>query len=195
MKKNYLLAISFLVFITFFGCKGTKDISKVNEMTEIEIPLSGKDYQTNKDYFRAKQVGESPDLATSKKIAMQNAKTEMAGNIQALIKRVTDQYTNQRSIGDKKEFENKFEELARKVVNQTLTDVKVIGEKLFKKEGGNYQYWIAVEASKETILNGIDNGIDNGISKDAKLQLDFDKYQFEKIFNEEMNKFEEEREK
>ena len=188
MKKTYSIAIVCIALITFFGCKGTKDISKVNQTTEIEIPLSGKEYQSDKDYFRAKQVGESPDLSTAKKIAMQNAKSEMAGNIQALVKRVTDQYTNQRSVGDKKEFENKFEELAREVVNQTLVDAKVIGEKLFKEDEGNYQYWIAIESSKETILNGMKEKI----SKDEKLQLDFDKYQYEKIFNEEMKKFEQE---
>jgi predicted NAD-dependent protein-ADP-ribosyltransferase YbiA (DUF1768 family) len=189
MKKNYLLAISCLVFFTFFGCKTAKDISKVNEMTEIEIPLSGKSYESDKDHFRAKQVGESPDLSTAKKIAEQNAKTEMAGNIQALIKRVTDQYTNQRSVADEKEFKNKFEELSREVVNQELIDVRVIGEKLFQKKDGTYQYWIAVETLKETILNGIEKGI----SKDAKLQLDFDKFQYEKIFSEEMKKFEQEK--
>jgi len=81
------MSITSLVLITFFGCKSAKDISKVNEMAEIEIPLSGNDYESDKDHFRAKQVGESPDLATAKKIAQQNAKTEMAGNIQALVKK------------------------------------------------------------------------------------------------------------
>ena len=188
MKKIYGLVIIFVLSIAIFGCKSAKDISKANEMTEIEIPLSGKDYESDKDHFRAKQVGESPDLSTAKKIAQQNAKTEMAGNIQALIKRVTDQYTNQRSVADKKVFENKFDDLAREVVNQKLTDVRVIGEKLYQKKGGDYQYWIAVEAKKETIINGLEKGV----SKDAKLQLDFDKSQYEKIFNEEMEKFEKE---
>jgi hypothetical protein len=33
-------------------------------------------------------------------------------------------------------------------------------------------------------------GVYDWISKDAQLQLDFDKHQFEKIFNEEMRKYE-----
>lgn len=191
MKKIYFMSIASMVLITFFGCKSAKDISKVNEMTEIEIPLSGKDYESDKDHFRAKQVGESPDLSTAKKIAQQNAKTEMAGNIEAFIKRVTDQYTNQRTIQDKKAFKSKFDELAREVVNQKLVDVRVIGEKLYRKKSGVYQYWIAVEANKETILNGLEKGV----SEDAKLQLDFDKSQYEEIFNKEMEKFEQKPEK
>ncbi len=183
---NKLQLVFVLIILSIFSCKTKKDITKVEDSVEIKIPFSGKDYESNKDYFRAKQVGESTDLSTAKKIAEQNAKAELAGNVESLIKRVTDQYTNQRSVGDKKEFENKFEEISREVVRQDLRDVKIIGEKLYKTKDGIYQYWIAVETSKETTLTGIFDGI----SKDAKLKLDFDKQQYEKIFDEEMKKYE-----
>jgi Flp pilus assembly CpaF family ATPase len=125
-------------------------------------------------------------LATAKKIALQNAKTELAANIQSTIKAVTDNYTNQISVADKQEFENKFEELQRAVVNQELNDVHVIGEKVFKEKDGKYTYYIAIEMSKESI----EHNIADRISKDAKLKLDFDKFQYQKIFDEEMKKFE-----
>ena len=189
MKRINLLALIAIVTFTLFNCKSKKSIAKVNDMTEIKIPLSGKEYETNKDYFRAKQVGVSPDLATAKKIAEQNAKAELAGNIQSLVKRVTDQYTNQRTVQNKVEFKNKFEELSRQVVNQELKNVKVIGERLFEKKDGKYQYWVAVESAKETVYNEM---VDK-ISKEAKLKLDFDKFQYEKIFDAEMKKFEEQK--
>ncbi|GHV09663.1 hypothetical protein FACS1894162_0710 [Bacteroidia bacterium] len=62
-------------------------------------------------------------MATAKKIALTNAKAELASNIQSVVKAVTENYTNQ-------------------------------------------------------------------IAKDSKLQLDFDKHQFQKVFDEEMKKFE-----
>jgi CRISPR/Cas system CSM-associated protein Csm5 (group 7 of RAMP superfamily) len=62
----------------------------------------------------------------------------------------------------------------------------VIGEKVFKENDGKYTYYIAIEMSKEPVVNNVADRI----SKDAKLQLDFDKHQFQKIFNEEMEKFE-----
>ncbi len=185
MRETYSIAIICIALITSFGCKGTKNIGKADNMTELEIPFSEKNYSTDKNYFRAAQVGESSDLSTAKKIAEQNAKAEMAGNIQTLIKRVTEQYTNQRTINNKIEFENKFEELSREVVNQELKDVKIIDEKLYKKKDGSYQYWIAVETHKETILNNVVQKI----SRDSKLQLDFDKQQYEEIFNLEMERF------
>ena len=190
MRKNLiLLASTVALLVGFSACKTQKPIQNVTGSTEISLPFSGKEYQSDKENFRAKQIGKSPDLATSKKIALQNAKSELAGNIQAIVKRVTDQYTNQRTVSNKQDFENKFEELSREVVNQSLADVKIIGEKTFKETDGSYSYWIAVEMSKTSVLDGINNKI----SKDAKLLLDYDKKKFEETFNNEMQKLENEK--
>ena len=186
MEIKKLHIVIFVLSLAAIGCKSKKEISKIEDSTEISIPFSGKQYENNKDYFRAKQVGESTDLATAKKIAEQNAKAELAGNIEAVIKRVTEQYTNQRSVETKKNFENKFEELSREIVRQDVKDVRVIGEKLYKQKDGIYSYWIAIESSKDNTLAEVMDQID----RDAQLKLDFDKFQFEKIFNEEMRKYE-----
>lgn len=166
------------------ACRSKKDLAKETGATKITVPLTGKEYNSNDEYFRTKSSGKSPDLTTAKKIALNNAKSEMAGLIQATIKRVTDNYTNQRSIGDRQEYANKFEEMAREVVNLKLSDVKIIGEEIYKEANNSYTYWIAIEASKETVLNGLNSSI----SKNEKLKLDYDKMKFEEIFNQEMNK-------
>jgi hypothetical protein len=153
------------------------------------MPFSTKDYYSDKDNFRAKSSGSSPDLQTAKKIALQNAKSEMAGLIQTTIKKVTDQYTQQRTVGNQTDFNNKFEELAREVTNQELVDVKMLGEKLFKEPNGSYTYWVAIEANKQAVLNGIDKGIANN----KKIEQDYDKKKFEEIFNAEMDKLAKER--
>jgi hypothetical protein len=152
--------------------------------TEITIPLSGREYKSDKDYFRATQSGKSSDLATSKKIALQNAKTELAGNIQSTMKVVVDNYTDQRTIGDKQEFENKFEEYSRTAINQTLNDVTIIGDKVFKEADGKYTYYIAIEVSKEPIVKNVSDRI----SKDAKMQLDFDQSRFRQVLDDEKEK-------
>src|SRR5690606_7544712 len=107
-----LLLIPAIAALTFAGCKSKKGtpVQKETGAVEISVPFSSSEYRSTSEYFRSKQVGKSPDLATAKKIAFQNARAEMAANINAVVKRVTDQYTNQRTIGNKQEFENKFEE-------------------------------------------------------------------------------------
>lgn len=178
--------------LSLSSCKSKKNVTPIEKSTgavEISVPFSSKEYYSDKDNFRAKSSGNSVDLQTSKKIAMQNAKSEMAGLIQTTIKKVTDQYTQQRQIGNQQEFNNKFEELAREVTNQQLTDIAVIGEKLFKEPNGTYTYWIALEANKQVVLNGIEKSVSN----QKKLEQDYDKKKFEEIFNSEMDKLAKER--
>ena len=180
------LCITGAVVLT--SCFGPKKLAKTTGAQEISIPFSESKYKTDKEFIRAKQMGKSPDLATSKKIALQNAKAELAGSLKSIIKRVTEQYTNQRTVGNQQEFENKFEELSREVVDQSLTDVKVLEEKIFKETDNAYTYWVVIEVSKESILNQTAAKI----SKNDKLQLDYDKKKFEEIFNAEMTKMENE---
>ena len=190
MKTTHLLFVPAIALLAVTGCKSKKTtpVQKETGSVEISVPFSGKEYRSDENNFRAKQVGKSPDLATAKKIAFQNAKSEMAGNINSTMKRVTDQYTNQRTVGNTQEFENKFEELAREVVNMEMSNVKEIGEKIFKEPDGAYSYWIAIEANKKEVFDKLDARISN----DAKLKLDYDKMKFQQIFDAEMKKMAEE---
>lgn len=187
-----LIAASLLTALAIAGvssCKSKTSIQKETGAKEITVPFSSKEYQTDKEHFRAKASGNSPDMTTAKKIALQNAKSEMAGLINTTIKKVTEQYTIQRQVSNTQEFSNKFEEMAREVTNQQLVDVRIMDEKLFKETNNTYTYWVAIEANKQTVLNGIDRGI----SQNQKLQQDYDKKKFEEIFNAEMEKLAKER--
>jgi len=189
MKTNKIAGFILVAVLGFgtFSCGTSKKVTTASSgMEEITVPLSGKEYQTDKESFRAKSSGKSPDMATAKKIALNNAKTEIAGLISTKIKSVTDNYTNQRSVTDAQDFENKFENLAREVVSQQLNDVAIIGEKVFKDKSGAVEYWVAIEVSKEAIMNGITNKV----SQNQKLQIDYDKKKFEEVMNAEMEKLE-----
>lgn len=190
MKTSKLLLIPAIAVLTLNACKSKKStpIQKETGAVEISVPFSSKEYRSDENAFRAKQSGKSPDMATAKKIAFQNARNEMAANINATVKRVTDQYTNQRTVGNTQEFENKFEELAREVVSLQMGNVKEIGEKIFKETDGSFTYWIAIEAGKKEVFDKIDSKISN----DAKLKLDYDKQKFQQIFDAEMKKLAEE---
>jgi hypothetical protein len=185
MKNLAKLLLVIIIGCSLFSCKSKQKITKATGTVEIAIPFSDSKYQTDKKFFRAVQSGTSPDMSTAKKIALVNAKTELAGNIQTLVKTVTDNYTNQRTFTNKQEFENKFEELSRQVTTQMLTNVVSIDEKMLKDEEGKYTCWMAIEMNKDEVLKNMNDQI----SKDAKLQIDFDKYLYEKIFNQEIEKF------
>ena len=67
-----------------------------------------------------------------------------------------------------------------------MEGVVVKEEKVFQSKEGQYQYYINVEMSKEPVVK---NAVD-AISKDEKLALEFDKFQFQKTFDAEMAKLE-----
>lgn len=191
IQSSFIALAVMATIVAAPSCKSKKGtpINKQTGAIEIAVPFNTKEFQSDKESFRSKASGNSMDLTTSKKIALQNAKSEMAGLIQTTIKKVTEQYTNQRQISSTQEFSNKFEEMAREVTNQELVDVRIIGERIFQEPDKNYTYWVAIEANKQAVLNGIDKGI----SKNAKLQQDYDRKKFEEIFNQEMEKLEKER--
>jgi rubrerythrin len=191
MKTIKLLAIPAFALLVITGCKSKKAVSvaKQEGLIEISTPFDSKEYRSDEEHFRSKQSGKSPDLATAKKIAYQNARAEMASNINAIVKRVTDQYTNQRNVGNTQEFENKFEELSREVVNLEMSNVKELGQKTFQDPSDKaYIVWIALEANKKSVFDKIDAKISN----DGKLKLDYDKQKFQQVFDAEMKKMAEE---
>jgi hypothetical protein len=192
MKTIQLLTIPALALsLLAVSCKSKKPVTvaKQEGLIEITTPFDSKEYRSDEENFRSKQSGKSPDLATAKKIAYQNARAEMAANINATVKRVTDQYTNQRTVGNAQEFENKFEELSREVVNLEMSNVKELGQKTFQDPSDKaYIVWIALESNKKSVLEKIDAKISN----DSKLKLDYDKQKFQQIFDAEMKKLAEE---
>ena len=103
-------------------------------------------------------------------------------DIKQVFKIATSQYTNQRSVANAQEYENKFEEQIISSLNETLTQVVIVEEKVFKEKDGSYTSWVVVEKAKSTILEGANKRI----SSESKLQLDYDKKKFEEIFNNEI---------
>ncbi|MFA7116685.1 MAG: hypothetical protein WC140_05605 [Bacteroidales bacterium] len=185
MKKSFIftmiLSIAMISFISSCGNKPKEDSSMGSE---ISLPFSGPQYRTDKDFFRTVYSGQSPDLGTAKKIAMLNARQQMAGDISSVIKSVQEQFISQMTVANKQEYASKFEENTRNVIKQQLDNVIVKDEKVFKTKTGSYTFWVVLEKSKIPIQEAIESQI----KKDEKLAVEFDKFQFKKTFDSEMEK-------
>ena len=89
------------------SCKSTKEEQPVDAPkgeVKVEVLCSGPKYFTDKDFFRANSVGESPDQANSKRMALSNARLELAGQIEVTLKAVIDNYFNDVNSGGKQEY-------------------------------------------------------------------------------------------
>ncbi len=184
ITKSILIVAVLGSALAFSSCKKNKDVIKPDkDAKEIIIPCKDEG-RSDKNYFRADASATSQDMSLSREKALTASKQRVAGLINTKIKSVTDRYVNETEVGTNSDFEQKFENLTREVVNQTLVDIAIVCEKNFQEATGKYTTYIAIEISKDVMLNGIDKGI----TKDQKLRVDYDKMKFEQIFNEEMEK-------
>jgi len=192
MKTKFTFSL-FLVFsvsvFLFVGCKSTK-VTTNKEVGRIleDIPCD-KEGVSDKNYFRASAIATSNDLSLSKEKALLLAKQRVSTLISTRIKGVTERYVNETEVQNQGDFEQKFENLTREVIDLQMNDITIICNKSSVLDDGRYRSFCAIEISKEEFYNGIDKGLSN----DKKVQVDYDKMKFEKIYKEEMEKIETER--
>jgi len=184
MKKltNLSFVLIAVAAVLISGCK-SKEKTPVGEK-EIVVPCSGPDFFTTNKVFRSNSIGESMDQVTSKKKALTNARNELAQAINTTVKTVTDNYVNSREMNKKEELEGRFESLNREVVDQTLSGVRTICEKLVQTKDGSYKTYVAIELSADDLVKKYNERL----STDERLKIDYDYEKFKDTFNKEMDK-------
>lgn len=155
-------------------------IAQVNSGNEIELPFNNSEYQTDGNYFRAVQSGESSAKATSKKIALINARAELASIISVHVNRVIHSYVKEKVADVQGEFDSVYYVLSSERTAQLLTNVNIIGEKLYLDDEGNYTTWLAIEMKKDDVLNHLDDSI----KLDSLNAIDVHDELFRNLFNE-----------
>jgi hypothetical protein len=184
MKKLTYSSFMLLALAALFvvSCK-SKEKSPKGE-SEVVVPCSGSEFFTTNKFFRANSIGESQDQVTSKKKALANARAELASSIQTTVKAVTDNYVNSREMNNKEEVEERFEQLNREIVDQKLSGLKTICEKLMQTQNGTYKTYIAIELSADELVASYNEKL----SKDERLKIDYDYEKFKETFDKEMEK-------
>ncbi len=188
MNTRKILGIGIVSLAMIAGMNSCKSKEKVTTNSEVGTILENMPCEdkgtSDKNYFRASAMATSSDLSLAKEKALLNAKQRIVTLINSNTKSVTDRYVNEREFGDASEFEQKFENLTREVADETISNIVVACEKASVLDNGKYRGFVAIEVSKEDIMNGINNKL----SQNQKLQVDYDKKKFEEIFNQEMEK-------
>lgn len=189
MKKTLMGVFALLLAAGFVSCSSSKKAvgsAAPAGLVEEAVPLSGPEYRSNAAYFRAVQNGVSTERSTAQKIAMQNSRQDLAASIQAEVQIVIENFVKNQDTSVSMENKSQYQELAYTVVKQQLRDVQVVEEKMFRQENGSYRYYVCLQMS----TTALETAIEDAIAKDAKLNLEFDRAQFKKIFEEQMAAFE-----
>lgn len=182
MRNTILVGLLVLSAASCRSKKEEKPVDAPKGEVKVEVLCSGPNYFTDKDFFRANSVGESPNQANSKRMALSNARLELAGQIEVTLKAVIDNYFNDVNSSGKQEFIGKYEGLSREVINQSITGTKTICEELTKTANGNYKTYVAIELNNDALINTLSKRI----SADERLKVDYNYEKFKETFNKEM---------
>lgn len=183
MKRiSVVLSVALFTLLCVSCASSKKAANKMSIGTEIKMPLSGKEYQSNSEYWRYTSEGVSPQMSVAKEIAVQSAREQLAATAQSNVKMVIDRYAKNFNIGDKADLSQMYERQAVTAVSQTLVGSEIIGEKMFRLENGNYKCFVCMQLSKQSVKEQIISNIE----KEEKLRTEFNREEFRKVFDNEM---------
>lgn len=183
MKQSLLLSLVAASVISLtVGCKSGSPVAASEK--EVIVPCREAVTNGDKKFFRANGMGESQSETVSKEKAMMVAQNQLATMISSTVKTVTDRYTNSREVNTREDLEAKFESLNRQVVDQTLSGVRIICEKLYKTNDGKSKTYLALELSADELVTKYKETL----SKNEKIQVDYDYEKFRKDVFEELER-------
>lgn len=181
-----MLIAGSLALLLLGACSSSKKAARVlkSDMVEVALPLSGPQYCTDAEFYRAVQSGVSPEMSMAKKIALQNARQEIAAAVQTDLSSVTENYAKSRQLPSEEQrgYEERMTELTYSIVKQTLTGATLAEEKLFREQNGDYRHFVCVEVNKEELKNRVLEQM----KRDERLNSDFEYEQFKKIYEQKL---------
>ena len=142
--------VYFLAALVLSSCANSPFRKKVSE------PFSGSPYESNNRFFRASGKGESSSDNIARGKADIEAKTYLAGQVNTTMKQVADNYQGQTENEKGADVAEKFQSLAREVMNTDLADIRKVGEKKFYDEKEKkYTVFVAYEIKKNAMFRFI----------------------------------------
>lgn len=145
LMKRLLFLFTALIYLA--GCASSPFGTRVKE------PFSGNAYESNNRFFRATGKGESSSENIARGKADMEAKTYLAGQVNTTMKQVADNYMGQTENERGADVAEKFQSLARQVMNTDLADLRKVGEKKYYNEKEKkYTVFIAYEIKKNAMF-------------------------------------------
>ena len=183
----YFVALLLVVSIVTSSCATAKKTAAPTGLVEQTIPLSEAKHRSDAEYYRATQSGKSKDISMAKKVAIQNARQELAASIKADVSSVIENYAKNRQLPseDQTTYETQMTELAYSVVNQTLAGSTLSDEKLFTTPTGEYQYFVCMQLNKAELKEALLSEL----QKNEKLVSDFEINEFRKLFEQKLSEY------
>ena len=189
MKTTMKASLILLLLVTAFSvtsCKSKKKKEAAVPTGEVLVNeyCTGPEFMSDKKTFRAHAVGESMDQQTAKNKALIEAKAQLASFVNTTIKATIDNYVKDVEHNKREDLEKKYEGLTREVINQKMSGIRQICDKVTKTPEGNYKGYTAIELGADELVQAINDRL----TKEESLKVDYDYEKFKKTFEAEMEK-------
>jgi hypothetical protein len=179
MKKIFSLA---LLGSLLFSCGSVKTPSGE---VDVFIPCQGKEFQSDKNYFRAFGSSMSNNPSGAMQDAEAIAAAQLALTIERKIKVVSERYSSNMVEGMKGEFTSNAEQIVRQVAQVTIGKTKIACSKTTRdKATGMYKYYTTIELSVDDVVRDYTSLIDEKTKSTIRINRD----EFRTIFDQEMEK-------
>lgn len=190
MKKSpkYLLcAPALLALLAFSGCVSGKDSGSSlpynpENAPAVVVSLPFPEYvQDTDEAFRARGIAEGMISQNALNAAMMDAKVKLAGKVMTAIDAASESVASTAQEDATIVSMRNWKESAKAQVQQTLTDIRVLGEEL-RREPADSRYiaYVAIEVNKKALANALSNKAAQ-TSSDEKAKL---RENLEKAFSE-----------
>jgi hypothetical protein len=159
-------ALLFGMFILLASCSNGAG-------TQVKTPFSGKKYLSDARHFRGVGLGQSANLNIAKSKAELEARKTLAQQVRTNLKVVSDAYSSELVGTQASETMEKFESLAREVTNNTIGDIRQLGQDIRQLVDQTYRVHVAVEIKKKAMFRFLKNKARNDakISELARAQM------------------------
>ena len=190
--KTYSLLIIGLILILAIGLNGCKSNKPIIEQATNEESVAAapenkpceEEVYSDKNFFRTTSISTSSDLMLAKEKSLLLAKQRLVTIINSSAKSAISRYLSERGLNNPSEFQHKFETIALEAADEAVNNVAITCETASILPNKQSRTFVAIEISKEDILNCFTDKISN----DSKLQLNYDEKRFKEIFYIEMAK-------
>lgn len=156
MRNIITYAIAGLCLVMVFSCKSQPAKSAEGDY------CSCTDGSDNDQVICYSAIAESIDVSMSKKKAMSDARAGLASMVQTYVKTMTSNFNTSNKKNTTELLDSKYREATQEVINQTLSDIKIVCDKLSRTQDGKYVTSVRLEVKKANIVKSAE---DRGLLK------------------------------
>lgn len=151
--------------------------------TAVEMPCTGSEFQSDKNFVRAMGMGESMQQTVAKSKALTNAVKNMAGQISVILSAMDMYETKSEMVGDYEDISETFQSVISSKVDFDA-GFSVVCEKYVTTQSSNgrprYMCYVAVEYGMEELAKPVFDALQG----DSRTRIDAEYEQFLKNLEE-----------